>query len=229
MIACLSPGNRSVDYSLNTLYYASMLQGNKQIATSYQNGSFPTEPPKAATPQLSKKRDGGRKRGVKKIQMRQKSRKDEIFSGDTSLLKREEEERFLKESFHDEPTVIKKIPAAELRKAQTLNEEDGNFFKNKKGGSSMRKKSSERVLRKKKSQKGARTAVQDFRSLNNFPEKFQGSAYQNSVPPKDFSKIKNFRSQKRSKGSPDPVSTQSREKKIVKRNDAESQEEFINK
>ena len=34
MIACVSPGNYSSDYTLNTLQYASMLKGNRKKATT---------------------------------------------------------------------------------------------------------------------------------------------------------------------------------------------------
>ena len=57
MIACLSPGNESVDYSLNTLYYANMLQGNKKKSaannastTSYPNGFYKSISPKREKP-----------------------------------------------------------------------------------------------------------------------------------------------------------------------------------
>lgn len=59
MIGCVSPGSSFSDYSLNTLWYASKLGGNKKyVASKYKNANFATSSPSLNTSQLVRARTG---------------------------------------------------------------------------------------------------------------------------------------------------------------------------
>lgn len=66
MIACLSPGNESVDYSLNTLYYANLLKGNKKKVTQAIQGASYNSVYKSISPNRDKTVGSKNKEKLKK-------------------------------------------------------------------------------------------------------------------------------------------------------------------